>query len=57
MFAPQPDSAYVQVNFEKAAQAKDKCFDAQGIRHDKDKVDLPVLSLGQLVRVQDDKTG
>ena len=57
MFVPQPDSAYVQVNFEKAAQAKDKCFDAQGIRYDKDKVDLPVLSLDQLVRVQDDKTG
>ena len=57
MFVPQPYSAYNQVSFEKAAQAKDKHFDAQGIRYDKDKVNLPVLSIGQPVRVQDEKTG
>ena len=56
MFVPQPDSAYTQVSFEKAAQAQNKHFDAQGVRYDKDKVDLPVLSIGQLVRVQDKKT-
>ena len=40
MFVPQPGSAYTQVSFEKAAQAKDKHFDAQGTRYDKDKVNL-----------------
>ena len=57
MLLPQPDSAYEQVSFEKAALAKDKHFDAQGVSYDKDKVSLPVLSIGQLVRVQDKKTG
>ena len=57
MLLPQPDSAYEQVSFEKAAMAKDKHFDAQGVRYDKDKVELPVLSIGQLVRVRDEKAG
>ena len=56
MLLPQPDSAYAQVSFEKAALAKDKHFDAQGVRYDKDKVDLPVLSIGQCVRVQVEKS-
>ena len=38
MLLPQPDSAYEQVSFEKAAIAKNKHFDAQGIRYDRDKV-------------------
>ena len=54
---PQPDSVYEQVSFEKAALAKNKYFDAQGVRYDKDQVSLPVLSIGQLVRVQDEKSG
>ena len=57
MLLLQPDSAYEQVSFEKAALAKDKQFDAQGVRYDKDKVSLLVLSIGQLVRVQDKKNG
>ena len=57
MLLPQPDSAYKQVDFEKAAMAKNKHFDAQGVRYDRDKVSLPVLSVGQLVCVQDDKSG
>ena len=57
MLLPQPDSAYEQVSFEKAAMAKNKHFDAQGVRYDRDKVSLPVLSVGQLVCVQDEKSG
>ena len=57
MLLPQPDSAYEQVSFEKTAMAKNKHFDAQGVRYDRDKVSLPVLSVGQLVRVQDEKSG
>ena len=37
--------------------AKNKHFDAQGVRYDRDRVILPVLSVGQLVRVQDEKPG
>ena len=55
MLLPELNSAYKQVDFEKAAMAKNKHFDAQGVRYDRDKVSLPVLSVGQLVRIQDDK--
>ena len=44
--------AYKQVDFEKAAAAA-----AQGDRYDRDLLDLPVLSVGQVGHVQDDKTG
>ena len=57
MLLPQADSAYEQVSFEKAALAKNKHFDAQGVRYDKDKVSLPLLSFGQLVCIQDEKSG
>ena len=57
MLLPQPDSAYEQVDFEKAAVAKNKHFDAQGVRYNKDKVSLPNLSIGQLVCIQDEKSG
>ena len=57
MFLPQPDSAYEQVSFEKATKAKNKHFDTQGVRYDRDKASLPVPSFGQLVRVQDEKSG
>ena len=57
MLLPQPDSVYKQMDFEKAAMTKKKHFDAQGVRYDRDKVSLPGLSVGQLVHVQDDKSG
>ena len=51
MLLPQPDYAYEQVSFEKAALAKDKHFDARGVRIEKAKVSLPVLSVSQLVHI------
>ena len=35
MLLPQPESAYKQVDFEKAAAAKDKPFSFQGNRNDR----------------------
>lgn len=57
MLHPQPDLAYKQVDFKKAAAAKNKHFAAQGDRYDRDIESLPELSIGQLVLVQDEKSG
>ena len=51
------DSAFSQVDFEKAAMVKDKKFEAQSDSYNRGKVDLPMLVVGQVMRVQEEKTG
>ena len=53
---PMPESAFSQVDFEKAALEKDEKFSAQTENYNKGKVDLPMLLVGQVVRIQEDKT-
>lgn len=51
MLLPQPDLAYKQADFDKVAAAKNKHFGPQGDRYDRVKVDFPVLSVGQVVHM------
>lgn len=49
---PMPDSAFSQVDLEEAALEKDKKFDAHADNYNGGKVDLPMLVVGQVVRIQ-----
>ena len=54
---PMHESAFSQFDFNKAALEKDKKFSSQSENYNKGKMDLPMLAVTQVVRIQDEKTG
>ena len=54
---PMHNSAFSQIDFSQAAVQKDKKFSSQESTYNRGKMDLPMLAVGQVVRVQDERTG
>ena len=54
---PMHDSAFSQIDFSQAAVQKDKKFSSQESTYNRGKMALPKLAVGQVVRVQDERTG
>ena len=54
---PMHESSFSQVDFSQAALEKDKKFSSQATSHNRGKMVLPMLAVGQVVRVQDDRSG
>ena len=57
VYLPMHDSAFSQIYFSQAAVQKDKKFSSQESTYNRGKMDLPMLAIGQVVRVQDERTG
>ena len=53
---PLHDSAFSQIDFSQAALQKDK-FSSQATSYNRGKMDQPMLTVGQVVCVQDDRSG
>ena len=54
---PMHDSVFSQIDFSQAAVQKDKKFSSQESAYNRGNMDLPMLAVGKVVRVQDERTG
>ena len=57
MLLPQPAAAFLPIDFNEAAVARDQLFSSQADHYNRDKVNLEQLFPGQPIRVQNENTG